>query len=68
VLECSTVEKLTQALTHLRSAISLLDEAEAPAHIAAQLDLAAHQLMALAVEADGDAFGIGQMDTNADPH
>jgi len=32
------------AAAHLRSALELLDEVEAPPHIAAQVDLALHQL------------------------
>jgi hypothetical protein len=35
---------MAAALNHLQSAIALLDQAEAPGHIAAQLDLARHQL------------------------
>lgn len=35
---------LADALEHLRAAILLLDEAEAPAHIAAHVDLAMNQL------------------------
>lgn len=35
---------LVQALEHLKAAIDLLDRAQAPAHIAAHVDLAAHQL------------------------
>lgn len=38
------VQMLRDALHHLRSAIALLDAAEAPGHIAANLDLATHQL------------------------
>ena len=37
-------EMLVDALAHLRSAIDLLDRADAPAQIAAHADLAAHQL------------------------
>ena len=37
-------EALTEALHHLRTAISLLDQADGPAHIAAHVDLAAHHL------------------------
>jgi len=32
------------AAAHLRSALELLDEVDAPPHIAAQVDLALHQL------------------------
>lgn len=35
---------LIDAAKHLRAAIALLDEADAPAHIAAHLDLAANQI------------------------
>jgi len=37
-------EQLGRALDHLRSAIALLDEADAPPQIAAHIDLALHQL------------------------
>ena len=37
--------KLTEALVQLQSAIQLLDEAEAPGHIAAHVDLAVNELM-----------------------
>jgi hypothetical protein len=52
------LEKLVQALTHLRSAISLLDKADSPLHIAARVDLAAHQLAALAEPTGGAASAI----------
>lgn len=35
---------LVQALNHLEAAILLLDEGEAPAQLAAHVDLACHQL------------------------
>ncbi len=35
---------LTEAAAHLRLALQLLDAADAPAHIGAHVDLAAHQL------------------------
>jgi hypothetical protein len=38
-------QMLVQAFDHLRSAIDLLDEAGAPAHIAATLDLARNRLL-----------------------
>lgn len=38
------VQTLTQALSQLQSALTLLDRAKAPAHIAAHVDLAIHQL------------------------
>ena len=37
--------KLTEALVQLQSAIQLLDEANAPGHIAAHVDLAVNELM-----------------------
>jgi hypothetical protein len=37
-------EMLSKALERLQSAIQLLDDARAPAQIAAHVDLAAHQL------------------------
>lgn len=40
-------DALSAALAHLREAIALLDEADAPAQIGAHVDLAAHQLQAL---------------------
>ena len=38
------------ALSHLRSALYILDQNEAPAHIGAQLDLAISQLEQLTIE------------------
>lgn len=38
-------EILVEAYRHLKLAMELLDSVEAPAHIAAHVDLAAHQLM-----------------------
>lgn len=61
-------EKLIQALTHLRLAINLLDQADAPPHIAAHVDLASYQLVALTGETSRRAIEISQIDTNADPH
>ncbi len=40
----SRQEMLCDAANHLQSALDLLDGAEAPAHIGARVDLAAHQL------------------------
>lgn len=37
-------QRLWDALNHLRSALELLDHAQAPPHIAAHVDLAVHQL------------------------
>jgi len=39
-------QRLWDALKHLRNALDLLDLAQAPPHIAAHVDLAAHQLSA----------------------
>jgi hypothetical protein len=36
---------LAEALQHMRQAIELLDQADAPAQIAAHVDLAVHQLL-----------------------
>ena len=37
-------QSLWDALNHLRKALELLDQAQAPPHIAAHVDLAVHQL------------------------
>lgn len=37
-------QRLWDALNHLRHALELLDQLEAPPHIAAHVDLAVHQL------------------------
>lgn len=58
---------LSEALSRLTSAIGLLDQAEAPAHIAAHVDLAVHQLQE-AIDNIRLAADFGQIDTNADPH
>lgn len=55
------------ALEHLQLAIRLLDESNAPAHIAAHVDLAVHQLQE-AITTRPSNYRIGQMDTNAEPH
>jgi hypothetical protein len=39
--------ELSLALDYMRKAMALLDEVDAPAHIAAHVDLAAHQLQEL---------------------
>lgn len=49
---------LVEALKHLRAAIVLLDRAQAPAQIAAHVDLATHQL--------SDAFGRDPIVTTLD--
>lgn len=55
------------ALEHLQFAIRLLDESNAPAHIAAHVDLAVHQLQE-AINTRPPNYHLGQMDTNAEPH
>lgn len=55
------------ALEHLQLAIRLLDDSDAPAHIAAHIDLAVHQLQE-AINCDPRNSRFGQMDTNAEPH
>lgn len=42
---CDEEQTLCNALSHLESAIDLLDQAQASAHIAAYVDLARHELM-----------------------
>jgi hypothetical protein len=42
--DSAPVDLLPVALNHLHSAVELLDGAGAPAHIAAHVDLARHQL------------------------
>lgn len=61
-------ERLTLALNHLRSALSLLDEVHAPAHIGAHVDLAIHQLRSLANAcSEVNENAVNQIATNADP-
>jgi hypothetical protein len=57
---------LSEALQQLRSAIELLDEANAPAHIAAHVDLAAHQIEGVIDTRATDPPTI-QIDRNAEP-
>jgi len=45
--QVSDCPEVTSALRHLWTAIELLDDADAPPHIAAHVDLAANQLEAL---------------------
>lgn len=54
------------ALEYLQLAIRLLDESNAPAHIAAHVDLAVHQLQE-AIDACPRNYPARQMDTNAEP-
>jgi hypothetical protein len=65
--ELTAEEQLGQALEHLRSAIALLDSSNAPAHIAAHVDLAVHQLQ-VAIESRFASSCLSQIDTNAEPH
>ena len=69
-MDRGTVSKQYQqwriALEKMQSAIEILDRWKAPAHIAAHVDLAAHQLQ----EALQECLGAGQFDqivTNAEP-
>jgi len=55
------------ALEHLQFAIRLLDDSDAPAHIAAHIDLAVHQLQE-AISGEPRNYRLGQIDTNAEPH
>jgi hypothetical protein len=52
--------------TRLRSALELLDRAEAPPHIAAQIDLALHQLEQLLDAPVAGTMGL-QIERKADP-
>lgn len=56
-----------EALKQLQSAIDLLDSSDAPAHIAAHIDLAAHQLQDLIGSRSPTADPV-QIDRNAEPH
>ena len=59
-------ELMSRALQHLRSALQLLDEADAPAHLGARVDLVIHELyLALAQITAGGA--LSHIDRNADP-
>jgi len=50
-------EKLAEALEQLRSALQLLDDSDAPAHIGAHVDLAIHEVYStLARSSAGVAF------------
>ena len=63
--KCSADDnQLEQALQQLQSAIKLLDSGNAPAQIAAHVDLAAHQL----TEFIHGNLWHPQNDTNAEPH
>ena len=54
-------EQLPAAVFHLRSAIGVLDAVRAPAHIAAHVDLALHQ-----VEELMKVYGVELIETNAE--
>jgi hypothetical protein len=59
-------ELLSNALEHLRLALHLLDEADAPAEIGARIDFVIHELyLVIARLTARDAFT--QIDRNADP-
>lgn len=59
-------ESLREALDHLVCAIELLDQAGAPAHIAAHVDLAAHEVKNLGEPGPWQA-SVTDIETNADP-
>jgi hypothetical protein len=63
---CERQQPLSQALEHLRSALELLDEGGAPAHIGAHVDLAANQLELTIAEMSVRSKE-SQIETNADP-
>lgn len=65
--EHTVVAHWSAALEHLQFAIRLLDDSDAPAHIAAHIDLAVHQLQE-AINTNPANHHFGQMDTNAEPH
>lgn len=65
--ENTVAARWSAALEHLQFAIRLLDDSDAPAHIAAHIDLAIHQLQG-AINGDPRNSRLGQMDTNAEPH
>ena len=54
------------ALKELQSAIALLDQARAPGHIAAHVDLAMHQLQDL-IDREAAGARLVQMERNAAP-
>lgn len=60
-------EQFVEALNQLRSAIYLLDLSNAPAHIAAHVDLAAHQLQQF-IDSSFPSGRVVQIGTNAEPH
>lgn len=62
----NTNDQLNLALEHLRKAIEQLDEAKAPAHIGAHIDLAIHQLQDV-ICGDPEGRWQNQIDTKAEP-
>lgn len=63
----NTNDQLSLALEYLLKAIEQLDEARAPAHIGAHIDLAMHQLRGV-ITGDSEGHWQNQIDTNAEPH
>ena len=59
-------EMLSEALEHLRTALQLIDTAEAPATIGARIDHSIHELyLLIATMTSGDT--ISQFDRNSKP-
>lgn len=59
---CERQHTLSQALEHLRFALTLVDEASAPAEIGAHIDLAANRLELIVEEQQAS-----QIERNAEP-
>ena len=59
-------ERMSEALEQLRSALQLLDGAEAPAEIGAKIDLAIHELF-LALAAMSARGALAHVDHHAEP-
>jgi len=59
-------ELLSHALEHLRSALQLLDEAQAPSQLGAHVDLAIHELFLVLADLRAGE-GLAQIDRNANP-
>lgn len=64
--EYASEDPWREALKQLQAAIDLLDSSDAPAHIAAHIDLAAHQLQDL-IGSRSLTLGIVQIDRSAEP-
>lgn len=60
-------ELQSEALQHLLSAIELLDASEAPANIAAHIDLAIHQLQDELAKVSGDGVSPQRSSITSDP-